>query len=460
MVRLLTFLLCFFILTKFNVDPDFGWHMAYGETFLKTGEIIRADLFSWTMPNYTWGNSYFLYQIVVAYIFNKLGFLVLGLVFGLVAALAILILSFKSLNLFKTFFVVFGAVVASVNFAIRPHVISFFFFALLLIFLEKRFFDKSKHILLWFLFFMLWANIHRAFTVGILIFGAFLVLDFFERKTAQDRQKLFNRASCFAAGVLATLVTPFPLNAWKSGVFFDLTTLENLRFIAEWQPSALVPPASIFLAVSGLVFIFVLQRKHKEIGPTWAIVSACLFSLAFVSATLTFFWAAIFIFIVSRYLDIKLKVGWDFWSKVPVIFAVLAVLISLFLNFLAGLLESYNFENRLLLDAYPLKALEYLDKKGFKEGLFNDYEWGGFMDWKAPGVKVFIDGRMASWKKADGTSILGDYISITQGKCEVANKYKIQTVLTKRNSKLSCFDEWKVEYEDGKAKILRRPKQG
>ena len=72
-LRLLIFLFSFLILTRFYIDPDLGWHLAIGRHFLSTGEIIRTDQFSWTMPGFSWGNSYFAYQIIVAFLFEKLG---------------------------------------------------------------------------------------------------------------------------------------------------------------------------------------------------------------------------------------------------------------------------------------------------------------------------------------------------------------------------------------------------
>ena len=484
----LLFLLSFAILTRFNIDPDFGWHMAYGEVFLAGGEIIRGDPFSFTMPGYAWGNSYFLYQIIVAYIFNNFGYWFLAVLFGLVASISVLILfraensgihtpdevnlearkreprpsgrgnlSFKNLNFTRSAFVILGTAIAASNLGLRPHTFSFLFFAILLIFLEKGLFNKSKYMFLWFLFFVLWANIHRGFMMGILVFSTFLLLDFFNKRMQKKKQELIIYAGCLLAAIGGTFVTPFPLGLYKSGVFFDLTTFENLRYIAEWQPLVLVSPLSIFLAVSGVVFIKIFNKYYKRIGPTWIIIAAFLFSFAYVAATFAFFWAAIFIFLVSRYLSFSLKMPYDFFSNVPIATSILAVSLAFFLTFTAGLLESYDFEKRLVLDGYPVEALEYLENKDYaKTGLFNAYEWGGFIDWKYTDIKVFIDGRMAGWRRMDGTSILGDYIKIMKGNCEILSEFNVELALIKKNSNTPCFSEWEIEYQDDVAKILRR----
>lgn len=452
----LLFFLSFSILTRFNIDPDFGWHMAYGEAYLARGEIIREDPFSFTMPNYVWGNSYFLYQIFVAYIFNNFGFWLLAVLFGFVASISVLILTFKNLDFFKGTVVVLGAILATSNLGVRPHTFSFFFFCLLLVFLEKGLYKHVKYIPLWFTFFLLWANVHRAFVVGLLIFGLYLVLASFQEKMKNSKGELRVRAGCIAAAVMGTIATPFPLDLFKSGVFFDLTTFENLRYIAEWQPLALVSPLSIIFALSGIVFIKIFNKYYRQIGPAWIIIAAFLFSLAFVSATFTFFWAAIFIYLASRHLSVSVKIPVDFWSRVPMLTSILAVSLAFVLTFAASFLESFNFEKRLVLDDYPVAALESLDEKKFRGNIFNAYEWGGFVDWRSNSVKVFIDGRMAGWRKPDGTSILGDYIEIMKGNCEILNNYHIELALIKKNSNTLCFDEWEIEYQDDVAKILRR----
>jgi hypothetical protein len=48
--------------------------------------------------------------------------------------------------------------------------------------------------------------------------------------------------------------------------------------------------------------------------------------------------------------------------------------------------------------SYPVKAVEFLKQNNFEGRLFSNYGWGGYLIWKLPGEKVFIDGRMPSWR--------------------------------------------------------------
>ena len=99
--QILLFILSFLILTKLNIDPDLGWHLAIGERFLRGGEIVRGDPFSWTMPGYEFGNYFFLYQITVSFLFNKLGYILTEILFGILVSAGVLLLLPKTLSFWK-----------------------------------------------------------------------------------------------------------------------------------------------------------------------------------------------------------------------------------------------------------------------------------------------------------------------------------------------------------------------
>src|SRR3989344_9636631 len=69
--------------------------------------------------------------------------------------------------------------------------------------------------------------------------------------------------------------------------------------------------------------------------------------------------------------------------------------------------------------------------------MFNDYGWGGYMIWKLPERKVFIDGRMPSWRQ-NGQFVFGDYFNIMQtqkGFEKILNTYDVQLVLIRKSIK-------------------------
>ena len=453
--KILIFLLGFLILTRFNIDPDLGWHLAYGQRFLKMGEIIRADSFSWTMPGYVWGNSYFIYQILLTLLWERFGHILVGIFFGVIATLAVVIVSFRfPLSLWKVLIIGASAVLASANLGVRPHTISFLFFAILLVLLDAGFWKKWWQVIFWFIFFAVWANLHRGFLVGLMTFVAYLMLDYFWQRAKSKRVFLKSRILGILAAILGTFLTPFPMGIWQSGFFLDLSSKSNLSAIAEWQSIALYFPLSLIQALTGLIFIYVFFRKMKVVEPVWFLIASGLFMFAFLFSTLAFFWVAIFIFIIMRNLAVA-DLQWDFWARLPFAIVTVAVLAAFFLSFLIEVLKSYDLKIRLTFDKYPVGALEFLKQNGGWH-LFNEYAWGGYIDWQAPEVKVFIDGRMASWRSAD-KNILVDYLAIRKGDCRPLGRYEIEAILVSKSFDTSCFDGWQVAYEDTVAKILTKP---
>lgn len=456
--HILILLVGFFILTRFEIDPDLGWHIVYGQKFLESGEIIRKDTLSWTMPGYSWGNSYFLYQVLVAFLFDKFGHILTALVFGLIAASALLFLLPKKLDFAKVLVVFLGVAVALANLGVRPHLFSFWFFSLLLFLLDKRFYRSVGHVLFWFLFFTIWANIHRGFLVGLVVLAVYILMEILIEKSQKKKISILSSGLlCIFAGFGATLANPFNLKLWQSAVFLDLTSKDNLLSIAEWHSTVLFTPINLIFGLSAVLFIYVLHKNFEKVDPKLFLISCAIFMFSFLAAAFLFFWAAIFIYLMSRNFSWNRKIEFDSMAKIPIIFSFICVVVVLILNSFVNFLESYNLEHRFKLDGYPVEAVRYLRERGNYGRLFNEYAWGGYIDWQAKEFKVFIDGRMASWLFDNESSILGDYMAITgQKDCSFVDRYEIKTVLISTKTNDSCFDSFGKIYEDATAKVLVR----
>jgi hypothetical protein len=118
---------------------------------------------------------------------------------------------------------------------------------------------------------------------------------------------------------------------------------------------------------------------------------------------------------------------------------------------------------------YPAKAVEYLTQHPEDGNLFSTYNWGGYLDWKYPQKKVFIDGRMDSWvqnrpNNNDTRSAFQSYLSIimSSGDYELMRKFNINTILWSKkepNPFISSLLEhnWKIAYEDDISVVYIRP---
>lgn len=448
---LFVFVIVFLILTRFNIDPDLGWHLAIGRHFWETGEVIRGDQFSWAMPGYEWGNYFFLYQIIVWWLFENLGYLATVFIFGAVATLAVFLLIGRRLTLPVGLAVILSATIASASLGVRPSTFSFLMFSLLLILLWRNIFRWWWSSLFWFLFFALWASLHQGFVIGLLTFLAYFAIRALRQRSRAD---LGVDIVAVLFAILGSLATPFGMEVYRS-IFQDMVGRQTWLSIAEYQPIVVWWPLNLLYFISGLILIYIVYKHFKSSDDAfWFFLGAFLFSLGFLAASLTIFWCAALVFLASRYLNIKLAIPSDRLARLPIIFSISCAVLAFILANALNFLTSWSLDSRLVKDGYPTDAIGILGQT--KGNLFNPYQWGGYLIWQLPEQKVFIDGRMTGWKKPDGTYILEDYLAISRGNCEILGRFGIQTILLEAKSNNLCFADYREVYRDSVAKILVR----
>lgn len=453
--HILIFLLGVFVLTKFFVDPDLGWNLVMGREFFRFGVVGGVDHFSWTMPGYFWPNTFLGHQIIFSYFFDKLGFFATAIFYGVVASVAILILVPKRIPGVALFVmpVTFG--LAASILGLRPHNLDFLLFSIVVVMMLRKHFGY-RFWPFWFLLFLFWGNTHAGFLAGFAIFATFLLLSVFEKSRKFKLESFFRPAGLIVLCFLATLITPFSFHS-LGNLMTNYVGLEGFWYIAEYQPPILYMPQGIFFAVSGLFLVWALKKAKKDDWPL-LLVSISVFMFAFVSALFLVYWAVLFtVLMFDVFKDNQLPkiisgAGKNFIVRFSIVIAVLAIL----LNFVANLITGYSLYSRLLLDRYPVNALSYMKSHGYVKNVFNRYDWGGFIIWQAPQMKVFIDGRMTGWQFPDGRGILGDYLKINKGDCEPLSKYDVRVVLLGSNDPSECFSGFKNVYGDETAKVLIR----
>ena len=56
-------ILIFLIFFLAPADTDLGWHLRYGEYFWQNFEVLRENVLTYFLADYSWSNSYFLYDV-------------------------------------------------------------------------------------------------------------------------------------------------------------------------------------------------------------------------------------------------------------------------------------------------------------------------------------------------------------------------------------------------------------
>src|SRR5262249_7605904 len=114
-------------------------------------------------------------------------------------------------------------------------------------------------------------------------------------------------------------------------------------------------------------------------------------------------------------------------------------------------------------ETFPEAALNYMQEHGIREHVFNDYGFGGYMIWRAPQIKTFIDGRADLFVY---NGVFDDYLKIVRlnGTLELLDRYQIKYALLEKGDPAAYVVAhspcWKEIYNDKKLAMLYERVQG
>ena len=469
-------------------EPDFGWHLRTGLDVLHQQlSLPETDPYSHTMPDWAWVEHAWLTDVLIAGIYTLFGALGVIVFFSCVtvgawllgAAVASAGLAFRWLACTLSLWVALPYLGA------RTQLVTLLGIALLS-WILKRWQDGNDSLSWWIPpLFLLWANLHGGFVVGLLLLGLVIATTSIVRWLSDRRivaggqfdERLFSREELKRLALLAvasaclTLVNPY---GWRlyGEIVDSLTNRFMLETLQEWQPFSLSALAGrrymLYLAALGIG----MALWYRRIQPVRWVVGVVFLAFSFRHMrNIPFFliWSLPFVADVMAHAFERSFRRWplsDAWARKGELGA--AVL-------LAGVLWWLGPEHvgRVALSgtrpaeffratSYPIEAVEWLHAHHEQAGqrLYNDYAYGGFLLWWLPGTKVFIDGRMPAWQRGQ-RDILRDYLALTgeAPDMSVLAKYSVDWALVKRQTPLeeglARSAAWSRVYDDEKAAIYR-----
>ena len=438
----------YFLKGMFTLDPDFGWRIRVGEIIVHGG-IPKTDPFSYTMPSFPFvDHSWFFSMLTfLTYPIFENGFLSLLLTFLVFTAVYIANLRLSSEDVqhseASTFIEkwthpVTLTVIAflMIFFSVRAQIVSWFIFVVLNLLLFKADnFVRYKYFLPG--LFFIWANLHGGYFLGIMVLTYFIFFRFFVSKKGSLKDFLI-----LIACVFVTLITPYGLGGWRevASSVFD----SRLRWsIMEWMPSITLFDISMafYLAIS-VTMLFVKGREIPKIQRFlfWGLLIFGLSSKRNMPFFMLYSLPLTIAAIGKLYSEIKkssvARERFQIAFIILQIFSLTILLSQSYFSFWQDFIRGIRGRNSA--DFYPVLATKYLKEKNVTGEVFSSYGWGGYLLWKYPEKKVFIDGRMPSWKfnPPQGTnetmSAYDDYLKIESGDMDfnnVSDKYGIEYVL-------------------------------
>lgn len=444
----------FLIKAIIAVDTDFGWHIKTGEVILSQG-IPHLDPFSYSMSSYKFVDHEWLTDVGMAKLFLIVGFWGLGIIFTIMAIASVfLVVDFLSIKALELPVLISSLMLLFFG-GSRPQVISWFFISLLfwIIFRSQKW-VKLKYWLP--ILFLMWSNLHGGFVAGLVVLSVVVVCQMIEKKAV----RISDLAVLFSS-ILATFVNPYGIALWKE-IFVSINDKYLRIVINEWTTPFLSLDLAFItlLAFSGfLVFIF---RKKLTLAE---IILYLFFTLSALSSNRNIpLWIFFALLLLPKLMIFVLDVIHHDHNKAKLlqnlyvggaIFTLVITALSLFIS----VPEIIKFR---LSKYYPVAAVEYIKKQQPSRQIIAPYTWGGYLIWQLPDYKVFIDGRMPSWKNDNPPAnesgwVLKEYQDLLSGKIsaeQLTDKYQINTVFWPVGGSKEFFPStlntaiWKEIYRD------------
>lgn len=399
------------------LDPDFGWHIRFGEITLSEG-LTKKDLFSYTMPSYNFVNHEWLTDLALAILYKHFNIFGLSIIFAIFALLATLIISpFKNKGL--SILIYFLTIPLLLSFSgIRPQLISWFLFAVVL-----QILIHSKYLLLLPFIFLIWANLHGGFVIGLLV----LLIYFFTnlvKKQGHMFRLFFYTTLCFAT----TFINPYGSELWNE--IWITASNKSLRFsISEWMPTLFefnIP----FIILTSLSFALIIKyRKNIDLFLLITYLILLLFALSSIR-NIPLWVIAVFPVLESGFrlliIDVnKSRLNLNRFNQLKLLFSVVLAIIFIYSTF-HTLKKSFILSEK---NYYPTQAVNFLKDNQLGSRIFAPYGWGGYLLWKKDDIHLFIDGRMPSWKNNnpqinESSNAFADYSEIVNGKKDLSIEFK------------------------------------
>jgi hypothetical protein len=438
-------------------DADFGWHLKYGEHFWQTGNILRTNLYSWSLPDFNWVNHSWLFDVIIAGLFQGQNWWLVSLSSGLLIAITLMITKPRTVNLSTLISLGVFSLLGSqlLNNGLRSQTFSLLFTAILWKLLQSPLPNRLTNCLAYFFLFLLWSNLHGQFIFGLGIMGLYflgtIITQWSQKQSLVPLLK--SQIPIFLISLSATFITPWGLDLYQTS--FAHLNHSNLTTIYEWMPWEPQRPLSLlFYLIVGLVGYQLLKPSPlnlKIVVIVTAIMALSTRRMIPYFLILSFSTLSMFI---SSYLP-SLKINRIVYLLLPLLSLYAVINRQLFFQSW----DSYCDSHILCSEA----SLKFIRDQGLTGQFFNSYRLGGYLIYRLPEIKPFIDGRMTLWEQA-GVNPYHDFNLITQaqpGSKELFYHYNPDYVLIHPQypvTKILINSEGFIPiYSDAKVVILKNP---
>ena len=494
LIVVVLFIALFAMAVRTPADTDLWWHLGAGRAIVTTGHIPYADEFSFTVRGKPWVDVYWLAQVGMYTVRQMGGDALLAIcVAGLaVAAFAFVYPQMEGGPFLRAFIIVLAATASSVIWSPRLQMLSFVLLAVTgyIVYLWK--WRRINRLWVLIPLYVLWANMHGGYALGLMLMGAVWVGEVLNRMTGRATAPGVMSWKAIgllvAVGVLcglALLVNPYTWGTWA--LPFRTIGIKALQgAIQEWaspdfhnlyeQPMLWLLfglLAAVGLSGRGwdwsdlmvvLIFGYSAFLARRNIAP-----------LALVIAPVLARQAAPIVEAVSSRIRLPLLARQDLKPGLPsVLNGLIVILVAVAALLKCGLALSPRMIDEARRQTVPVRAVEWMKQNHAAGPMYNSYNWGGYLVWALPDMPVFVDARtdlyddgflqeyfQIMFVRPGGTSPLPIKGTLGVGDWQaVLDRRDVRLALTERDSWLATMlatqPEWRLAYSDDQAVIWVR----
>jgi hypothetical protein len=454
-----------------NMDGDLPRHLLTGRIILETKTIPTVEQFVYPYEGRPYVSHEWLTDVIFYLIQNYLGLA------GLVILAAILLASTftalysyisSRLDIRLPVLVLFlwGAAVTSLNWIVRPHLISMFMLAIWLIWTDKL--ARGEKFPLWIFFatMILWSNLHGEFIAGMLVMLAYTVgwtMEFLFNRPNTDPGTGARLWTAFLASGVASLLNPATYHPYITILGFVNNKYLMSRMTESNPPDFSRPEFLVLLGLLAIsILLLAIHSKRLTAGQAFLLTGFSAMSL--MAARNIHLYGVVAPFVLAETVhgltgprvvsalesvlrNVEGQVKSALWPVVTVI-----LFGALILGTQAR--STYSFDPTF----FPVDAVTWLEAHPQEGRMFNDLNWGGYIEFRLwPEQKVFAD----SMADVTGEMTLQYETALTMRKGweDIFSKYQIEWVILPTTAPLASELQdmgWQTLYTDETAIILRK----
>ena len=431
-------------------DPDTYWHLASGQWMLDHHALLKNDIFSSTVLGQPYSVGEWLGEIILALAFGAGQWVGLAILRAVLVAIAAFFLARLARRggaplVAALLVVTWALVVSKTRWTDRPAIFTFVLFPVVLDLLYSARAGSRRALIGIPPLILLWANLHGGYAIGIALILAFAI-----EALVRQRPAVGPFALALLASVALSFIDPETFGAGNAAAH----ALAPPRFISEEAPPDVLEPsgfvfAGFVLATLGVALVGGggLLELLLLVPLLWLALSAQRHLVFFVFAATPFVAAGA----ARAYVRLRPRTRPLRALPAP---AASALALLLCAGALASAIGAPTVPDE---RAYPTGAIEALHTGSGT--LLNEYDWGGYLIFRAPERKVFVDGRLFPFYP----TVLRDYrdaVELRSNWKEVLAKYDVREVLLMPSKALAVAlreDGWRVRASGDHFVLLAKP---